>query len=67
MLLDGKTAETVTPTSIYGWVTANDDVKLSPGAHKLVFQNDGSGTICLDAVELGLTERRPSVTMLVVR
>ena len=67
VLLDGKTAETVTPTSIYGWVTANDDVKLSPGAHTLVFQNAGSGTICLDAVELGLIERIPSGTMVMAR
>ena len=44
-----------------------DDVKLSPGAHTLVFQNAGSGTICLDAVELGLIERIPSGTMVMAR
>ena len=67
VLLDGETVGTVTPTSIYGWVTANYDVKLSPGAHTLVFQNDGTETIGLDAVQLGLIDRMSSGTMVIVK
>ncbi len=59
----GKTVETVTPTSIYGWVTANHDiVKLAPGRDTGVPER-WQRTICLDANELGLIDRIPSGTM----